>query len=57
MWEGGVENYGEAGSCFWCNDGLALEVVIGWERGGSADLMEGDRVGYQPGVVEVGVKG
>ena len=32
--EGKVESYREAGSCFWCNDGLALEVVIGWGKGG-----------------------
>ena len=31
--EGGVKSYEETGSCFWCNDGLALEVVISWGKG------------------------
>ena len=27
--EGGIKSCGETGSCFWCNDGLAIEMVIG----------------------------
>ena len=44
--EGEVQSYGESGSCFWCNDGLALEVVIGLGKGG-AYLLERDRMGYR----------
>ena len=32
--EGEVKGYEETGSCFWSNDGLALEVVISWGKGG-----------------------
>ena len=39
---GGVKSYEEAGSCFWCN-GLALEVVISWGKGGEYEW------GYQFG--------
>ena len=36
MWEsgGGSSKLWGGGGCFWCNDGLALEVVIGWGKGG-----------------------
>ena len=32
--DGEVQSNGEAGSCFWCNNGLVLEVVIGLGKGG-----------------------
>ena len=52
--EAEVENYGEAGSCFWRNDGLTLEVVIGWGKGKwGADLVEG--IGWGVGEQGVGI--
>ena len=65
--EGEVKSYEEEGNCFWCNDGLALEVLISWVKGvstkGGTNLVEGgvgDKVGCKrtggekdrPGVVE-----
>ena len=32
--DGEAKSYEEVGSCFSCNDGLALEVVISWGKGG-----------------------